>query len=92
MTDSRTLGQRVPKEGLFLMDGIEGLRSLPKHSVEMLDAPVSGGEPKAIDGTLSFHSAPLTRCWAHPTSPCYAMSGFGTRRAERAFSMQTGLH
>ena len=31
MTDSRTLGQRVPKEGLFLMDGIEGLRSLPKH-------------------------------------------------------------
>ena len=35
MTDSRTLGQRVPKEGLFLMDGIEGLRSLPKHSVDM---------------------------------------------------------
>ena len=27
MTDSRTLGQSVPKEGLFLMDGIEGLRS-----------------------------------------------------------------
>ena len=59
MTDSRTLGQRVPKEGLFLMDGIEGLRSLPKHSVDMLltdppygtirnywDAPgaVGGGE------------------------------------------------
>ena len=36
MTDSRTLGQRVPKEGLFLMDGIEGLRSLPKHSVDSL--------------------------------------------------------
>ena len=36
MTDSRTLGQRVPKEGLFLLDGIEGLRSLPKHSVDML--------------------------------------------------------
>lgn len=34
MTDSRTLGQSVPKEGLFLMDGIEGLRSLPKHSVD----------------------------------------------------------
>ena len=34
MTDSRTLGQSVPKEGLFIMDGIEGLRSLPKHSVE----------------------------------------------------------
>ena len=36
MIDSRTLGQSVPKEGLFLMDGIEGLRSLPKHSVDML--------------------------------------------------------
>ena len=36
MTDSHTLGQSVPKEGLFLMDGIEGLRSLPKHSVDML--------------------------------------------------------
>lgn len=27
---------------------------LEKRGVEMLDAPVSGGEPKAIDGTLSF--------------------------------------
>jgi len=27
---------------------------LQKYGVEMLDAPVSGGEPKAIDGTLSF--------------------------------------
>ncbi len=27
---------------------------LKKNEVEMLDAPVSGGEPKAIDGTLSF--------------------------------------
>ena len=27
---------------------------LAKHGVDMLDAPVSGGEPKAIDGTLSF--------------------------------------
>lgn len=26
---------------------------LAKHSIDMLDAPVSGGEPKAIDGTLS---------------------------------------
>ena len=41
MTAERTLGQSVPKypelsEGLFLMDGIESLRSLPKHSVDML--------------------------------------------------------
>ena len=27
---------------------------LAKKGVEMLDSPVSGGEPKAIDGTLSF--------------------------------------
>lgn len=27
---------------------------LQEKGVEMLDAPVSGGEPKAIDGTLSF--------------------------------------
>ncbi len=27
---------------------------LEKIGVEMLDAPVSGGEPKAVDGTLSF--------------------------------------
>ncbi len=36
LKDGGTLGQSVPKEGLFLMDGIEGLRSLPKHSVDML--------------------------------------------------------
>lgn len=28
--------------------------ALAEKGVEMLDAPVSGGEPKAIDGTLSF--------------------------------------
>lgn len=27
---------------------------LAENGIEMLDAPVSGGEPKAIDGTLSF--------------------------------------
>ena len=30
MTDSRTLGQSIPKEGLFLMDGIEGLAFFAK--------------------------------------------------------------
>ena len=39
MTDKGTSGQSVQKspeltEGLFLMDGIEGLRSLPRHSVD----------------------------------------------------------
>ena len=41
MTDKGTSGQSVQKspelpEGLLLMDGIEGLRSLPRHSVDML--------------------------------------------------------
>ena len=45
MADSLALGQNVPKSpegpvleppGLFLMDGIAGLRSLPEHSVDML--------------------------------------------------------
>ena len=33
-----TSGQSVQKspEGLFLQDGIAGLRSLPRHSVDML--------------------------------------------------------
>ena len=38
MAEIITSGQIVPKitEGLHLMDGIEGLRSLPRHSVDML--------------------------------------------------------
>ena len=50
MTDKGTSGQSVQKspklpEGLFLMDGIEGLRSLPRHSVDMLltDPPAAPG-------------------------------------------------
>ncbi|MBR4426326.1 MAG: 2-hydroxy-3-oxopropionate reductase [Spirochaetales bacterium] len=33
---------------------IEIYAELEKRGIEMLDAPVSGGEPKAIDGTLSI--------------------------------------
>ena len=38
MTDNTALGQNVPNmaEGLYLMDGIKGLLSLPQHSVDML--------------------------------------------------------
>ena len=38
MTDKATLGQNGPNraEGLYLMDGIKGLLSLPQHSVDML--------------------------------------------------------
>jgi 2-hydroxy-3-oxopropionate reductase len=50
------------KEGTVLIDmsSIAPLASkeiaaeLAKKNIEMLDAPVSGGEPKAIDGTLSI--------------------------------------
>lgn len=49
------------KEGLVLIDmsSIDPTESkaiaaeCAKYGIEMLDAPVSGGEPKAIDGTLS---------------------------------------
>ena len=37
MTVEAALGQSVPKaDGLYLMDGIEGLLALPRHSVDML--------------------------------------------------------
>ena len=50
MTDKGTSGQSVQKspeapEGLFLMDGIEGLRSLPRHSVDMLLTDPPYGTP-----------------------------------------------
>lgn len=49
------------KEGLIVVDmssispvtATEIADALKKQGIEMLDAPVSGGEPKAIDGTLS---------------------------------------
>lgn len=36
------------------VDSVEIAEELAERGIEMLDAPVSGGEPKAIDGTLSF--------------------------------------
>jgi len=36
------------------VDSREIAEALAQRGVEMLDAPVSGGEPKAIDGTLAF--------------------------------------
>ncbi|TGA99888.1 2-hydroxy-3-oxopropionate reductase [Sporolactobacillus shoreae] len=35
-------------------DSREIAKGLAEHKIEMLDAPVSGGEPKAIDGTLAI--------------------------------------
>jgi 2-hydroxy-3-oxopropionate reductase len=50
------------RAGMILIDmssidpnvSIEIAKELEEKSIEMLDAPVSGGEPKAIDGTLSI--------------------------------------
>ena len=36
------------------VDSKELCTEVSKYGIEMLDAPVSGGEPKAIDGTLSI--------------------------------------
>ena len=38
---------------------------------------------------MPFIVRDMTRCWGHPTSPCSAMSGYGTRSAGQAFSMPT---
>ena len=108
MTDKGTSGQCVQKspelpEGLFLMDGIEGLRSLPRHSVDMLLTDPPYGT------TRNFWDVPLplpelwdavkwavkpdgaVRCWGHPICPCSAMSGYGTKAAAQAFSMPAAL-
>ena len=51
--------------------------ALAEKGIEMLDAPVSGGEPKAIDGTLSLGrssrvATQSARSWSFPE---YAASG-----------------
>ena len=69
MTDKGTSGQSVQKspelpEGLLLMDGIEGLRSLPRHSVDMLlTDPPYGTTRNFLDVPL-----PLPELWESP--PC----------------------
>lgn len=53
---------RTAKEGLVIIDmssispvdSVEISNEAAKKGVYMIDAPVSGGEPKAIDGTLSI--------------------------------------
>ena len=73
MTDSRTLGQSVPKEGLFLMDGIEGLRSLPKHSVDMLLNDPPYGTTRnycAVVPTISIISCHFCITWVRNYCRC----------------------
>ena len=64
MADSLALGQNVPKSpegpvleppGLFLMDGIAGLRSLPEHSVSYVTDRKGHDMRYAIDPT-KIHS------------------------------------
>lgn len=60
LTDDR-VADFMPKGSVFIdMSSISPIATreiagaLAERGIDMLDAPVSGGEPKAIDGTLSF--------------------------------------
>lgn len=44
----------VDMSSIAPLASVEIAKELEKKGVEMLDAPVSGGEPKAVDGTLSI--------------------------------------
>ena len=61
MLEDDKLAEHMPKTATFIdMSSINPVASreiaaeLAKLGIEMLDAPVSGGQPKAIDGTLAF--------------------------------------
>ena len=61
MLEDDKLAEKMPKTATFIdMSSINPVASreiaagLAKYGIEMLDAPVSGGQPKAIDGTLAF--------------------------------------
>ena len=70
MTDSRTLGQSVPKEGLFLMDGIEGLRSLPKWLCRLsVFMCVATSTWKRLPQTLRASATPISWHCSGVTSP-----------------------
>ena len=98
----RSMPQPVPRRPPSQSDTAHRCSLLPQKRRE--DSFSSHGQPRYschpfpaqtanFRGLCCFsHSVPMTRCWGHPTCPCSAMSGFGTRSAERAFSMQTGLH
>ena len=56
--------------------------ALAEKGVEMLDAPVSGGEPKAIDGTLSFMVGGKQAVFDHCKDILGAMGASVTRCGE----------
>lgn len=71
------------KEGAIYVDmssiaplvSIEVANELKKKNVEMLDAPVSGGEPKAIDGTLAIMVGGEERAFAEVKDILAVMGG-----------------
>ncbi len=61
MLEKDKLAEKMPTSAVFIdctslnpVASREIAAELAKRGIEMLDAPVSGGQPKAIDGTLSF--------------------------------------
>jgi len=61
MLEDDKLAEKMPKTAVFIdcssinpVASREIAAELAKHGIDMLDAPVSGGQPKAVDGTLSF--------------------------------------
>ena len=61
MLEDDRLAEKMPRSAAFIdMSSINPVASreiaaaLEKFGIDMLDAPVSGGQPKAIDGTLAF--------------------------------------
>ncbi len=61
MLEDDRLAEKMPRTATFIdCSSINPLASreiaaaLAKLGIDMLDAPVSGGQPKAVDGTLSF--------------------------------------
>lgn len=61
MLENDRLAEKMPRTAAFIdctsinpVASREIAAELQKYGIDMLDAPVSGGQPKAIDGTLSF--------------------------------------
>jgi len=61
MLEDDKLAEKMPKTAAFIdcssinpVASREIAAELAKYGIEMLDAPVSGGQPKAVDGTLAF--------------------------------------
>jgi len=61
MLEDDKLAEKMPKTAAFIdcssinpVASREIAAKLAEYDIDMLDAPVSGGQPKAVDGTLAF--------------------------------------